>query len=107
MFQVITAPRARKSIKKLPERYRRRIIELLLIFRENPVPAEYYDIEKLKGLTDTYRARIGDIRVIYEIFWDSKRVNVLLIERREKICGSRWAEESIKTRLSKQQLNAY
>lgn len=49
MFQVITAPRARKSIKKLPESTRRRIIELLLIFRENPVPAEYYDIEKLKG----------------------------------------------------------
>jgi len=84
LFQVITAPRARKSIKKLPERYRRRIIELLLIFRENPVPAEYYDIEKLKGLTDTYRARIGDIRVIYEIFWDSKSVHVLLIERRER-----------------------
>jgi mRNA-degrading endonuclease RelE of RelBE toxin-antitoxin system len=85
LFQVITAPRARKSAKKLPEHYRRRIIELLLIFRENPVPAEYYDIEKLKGHTDTYRARIGDIRVIYEIFWDSKSVHVLLIERRERV----------------------
>ncbi|MCW4048744.1 MAG: type II toxin-antitoxin system RelE/ParE family toxin [Candidatus Bathyarchaeota archaeon] len=84
MFQVITAPRARKALKKLPERYRRRIIELLLIFRENPVPAEYYDIKKLKGHTDTYRARIGDIRVIYEIIWDSKKVHVLLIKRREK-----------------------
>ena len=41
MFQVIASPRARKSLKKLAERYRQRIIELLLIFRENPVPAEY------------------------------------------------------------------
>ena len=48
MFQVITSHRARNSIKKLPEHYKRRIIELLLIFRENPVPAEYYDIKKLK-----------------------------------------------------------
>jgi mRNA-degrading endonuclease RelE of RelBE toxin-antitoxin system len=47
LFQVITSQKAR------------RIIELLLIFRENPVPAEYYDIKKLKGYTDTYRARIG------------------------------------------------
>jgi mRNA-degrading endonuclease RelE of RelBE toxin-antitoxin system len=84
LFQVITSQKARKSIKKLPEHYKRRIIELLLIFRENPVPAEYYDIKKLKGYTDTYRARIGDVRVIYEILWDLKKVHVLLIERRER-----------------------
>lgn len=84
MFQVIASQKARKSIKKLPEHYKRRIIELLLIFRENPVPAEYYDIKKLKGYTDTYRARIGDVQVIYEILWDLKKVHVLLIERRER-----------------------
>jgi len=58
---------------------------LLLIFRENPVPAEYYDIRKLKGYKNTYRARIGDVRVIYEVLWNLKRVNVLLIERRERV----------------------
>jgi mRNA-degrading endonuclease RelE of RelBE toxin-antitoxin system len=41
-----------------------------MIFRENPVPAEYYDIKKLKGHTNTYRARIGDMRVIYEILME-------------------------------------
>ncbi|MCD6348900.1 MAG: type II toxin-antitoxin system RelE/ParE family toxin [Candidatus Korarchaeota archaeon] len=56
----------------------------LLLLRENPVPADYYDIRKLRGHVDTYRARIGDIRVIYEILWEDRRVNVLLIERREK-----------------------
>ena len=83
MFEVIASQKARKAIKKLPEHYKRRIIELLLIFRENPVPAEYYDVKKLKGYTDTYRARIGDVRVIYEILWNLKRVHVLLIEPRE------------------------
>ena len=84
LFQVILSQKSRKSIKKLPKHYKRRIIELLLIFRENPVPTEYYDIKKLKGYVDTYRARIGDIRVIHEILWDDKRVNVLLIEPRER-----------------------
>ena len=84
MFQVVISPRARKSLKKLPVHYRQRIVELLLIFRENPVPAEYYDIKKLKGLTNTYRTRIGDTRVIYEILWESKMVHVLLINRRER-----------------------
>ncbi|TRZ50477.1 MAG: hypothetical protein D4S01_06620 [Dehalococcoidia bacterium] len=50
MFQVILSQKARKASKKLPEQYRRRIIELLQFFRENPVPAEYYDIKKLKGI---------------------------------------------------------
>lgn len=84
MFQVIISQRARKSVKRLPEHYKRRIIELLLIFRENPVPAEYYDVKKLKGYMDSFRVRIGDVRVIYEILWDLKRVHVLLIERRER-----------------------
>ena len=84
MFQVILSQKARKSIKKLPNHHKRRIVELLLIFRENPVPAEYYDIKKLKGYVDTYRARIGNVRIIYEILWNDKKVNVLLIEPRER-----------------------
>lgn len=84
MFEVITSSRARKAAKKLPENYRRRIVEFLLILRENPVPAEYYNLKKLKGFADTYRARIGDLRVIYEILWDLKKVHVLVIEHRER-----------------------
>jgi len=84
LFQVILSQKARKSIKKLPKHYKPRIVELLLIFRENPIPAEYYDIKKLKGYLDTFRARIGNIRIIYEIQWREKRVNVLLIEPRER-----------------------
>jgi len=57
---------------------------LRVLFRENPVPAEYYDIKKLKGYRDTYRARIGDIRIIYEILWNQKKVHILTIEQRER-----------------------
>ena len=51
--------RAGKSLRRIPEHYRRRILKLLLILRENPVPTEYYDIKKLKGYANLYRARIG------------------------------------------------
>jgi mRNA interferase RelE/StbE len=84
LFQVIISRRAKKSIEKLPESYKQRIIELLLVFRDNPIPAEYYDVKKLKGYKDTYRVRIGDIRIIYEVLWDFKKVHVLLVEKREK-----------------------
>ncbi|RLI23957.1 type II toxin-antitoxin system RelE/ParE family toxin [Candidatus Bathyarchaeota archaeon] len=68
----------------MPEHYRRRILELLLTLRENPVPAEYYDVRKLRGYTDIYRVRIGDIRVIYEILWKEREVDVLLVEWRRR-----------------------
>jgi mRNA-degrading endonuclease RelE of RelBE toxin-antitoxin system len=47
------------------------------------VPAEQFDIKKLQGFKDTFRARLGDVRLIYEIFWDEQHINVLVIERRE------------------------
>jgi len=83
LFEVTVAQRARRASKRLPEHYKRKVIELLLILRENPVPAEYYDIKKLKGYADIFRIRIGDIRVIYEISWNHRAINVLLIEPRE------------------------
>jgi len=73
LFQVIISRRAKKAIEKLLESYKQRVIELLLVFRDNPVPAEYYDVKKLKGYRDTYRVRIGDIRIIYEVLWEAKK----------------------------------
>ncbi len=80
----MTASRARKSAKRLPGKDRRRIAELLLFLRENPVPAEYYDIIKMQGCVDTFRARIGDLRVIYEVLWKQKKVHVLVVKQRER-----------------------
>jgi len=84
LFQVIISGRAERAVKKLPGHYKRRVLDLLLAFRENPVPAEFYDIRKLKGYVNIYRARIGDIRVIYEVMWNLRKVHVLLIEWRER-----------------------
>ena len=83
MFNVTIAKQAQKGSKKLPVQAKRRIIELLLILRENPVPAQYYDVKKMKGLVDTYRIRLGDFRVVYEISWAKTAVNVLNIGPRE------------------------
>jgi mRNA interferase RelE/StbE len=83
LFEVTISQRAKKTSKKLPDQQKHRIIQLLLVLRETPVPAEQFDIKKLKGYKDTFRARIGDIRVIYEIQWGQQKIIVLAIERRE------------------------
>ena len=84
LFEVTVSQRALKTSKKLPDFLDHRIIELLLVLRENPVPAEQYDIKKLGEYRDTFRARIGDIRIIYEINWNQQTVKILVIKPREK-----------------------
>ena len=83
LFEVIISQRAKKTSKRLENKQKHRIVELLLVLRENPVPAEQFDIKKLQGYKDTFRARIGDVRLIYELQWDRQTINVLVIERRE------------------------
>lgn len=91
MFQVIISRRAERSIKRLPKSYRQRIIELFLVFRDNPIPAEHYDVKKLRGYKDTYRVRVGNIRIIYEVLWDLIKVHVLLVEQRGRAYHQRIA----------------
>ena len=64
MFTVILSNKASRKIKKIPQQYLARIKELLITLRENPVPATIFDVAKIKGTKDTFRIRIGDIRII-------------------------------------------
>lgn len=67
---------------KLPSHYKHNILELLTRMQENPIPDESYDVAKIKGFTDTFRIRIGDVRVVYQVFWKEQKVRVAIIEFR-------------------------
>jgi mRNA-degrading endonuclease RelE of RelBE toxin-antitoxin system len=49
---------------------------------QNPAPTPEYDVKKLSGMVNTYRIRIGEIHIEYEVDWDSKRIDVLVAEFR-------------------------
>jgi mRNA-degrading endonuclease RelE of RelBE toxin-antitoxin system len=49
---------------------------------QNPAPVPEYDVKKLTGMHDTFRIRIGEIRIEYEANWESKKIAVLAIEFR-------------------------
>lgn len=82
MFLVEVSRKAEKSALKMPPHYKIRISELIKRMAEDPVPAEEYDITKLEPRNDEYRARIGDIRILYKVFWDSYKVEIYRIEWR-------------------------
>ncbi len=79
--------KATKSSRRLPDHYKRNLAELLIVLEENPVPSQSYDIAKMKGLVDTFRVRLGDIRVVYKINWESRHVIVLVVSPRGSAYG--------------------
>ena len=45
----------------------RRVLLVLEALSQNPAPVPEYDVRKLAGMHDTYRIRIGEIRIEYEV----------------------------------------
>lgn len=66
----------------MPEHYRKRVRELLIVLESEPVPAKLYDVRKMEGSISDYRIRIGDIRVMYYVIWDQAQIEVMKIEWR-------------------------
>lgn len=63
-YQVIVPKPVQKQLNSLPCSIRERIVQHLLMLKENPRPP---GCVKLKGYENEYRIRIGDYRVRYEI----------------------------------------
>ncbi len=84
LFQIKVKRKAARTLERLPEHYRFRVLEVLDKLRTNPIPFRDYDIKKLKGFDDTFRIRLGDIRVVYTINWSSKTITVHFIGPRER-----------------------
>ncbi len=84
LFEVTISNRARKSLKRVPQHYTRRVILAFEVLRQNPAPVPQYDVKKLRGLKDIFRIRIGDIRFEYHVDWEHKQVAVLAVEFRAR-----------------------
>jgi mRNA interferase RelE/StbE len=74
-YRIEVTPRARKDLKALPKRERRRVSEQIDALRTDPRPT---GCQKLKGREDFYRIRVGDYRVIYQI--EDKILLILIVQ---------------------------
>ncbi|MDZ7970480.1 MAG: type II toxin-antitoxin system RelE/ParE family toxin [Nostoc sp. DedSLP03] len=73
---------ARKMFKKLSQELQDRIQPKIDELAIEPRPN---GVKKLQGEENTYRIRVGDYRVIYDIFDDVLLVNVIDVGHRSKI----------------------
>jgi mRNA interferase RelE/StbE len=63
-YQVIIPQPVQKQLSVFPKLFQSRIITAIQLLAENPRPK---GAKKLKGYENTYRIRVNDYRVIYEI----------------------------------------
>lgn len=84
MFKVEAKKRTLKILKKLSEERKNRIKEVITTLRNDPVPFKKFDVVKLRGYKNAYRIRVGDLRIIYQVNWNGKRILIHFIGTREK-----------------------
>lgn len=82
-FTIKTPKKIRKQIEALDDKMKQRVNELFLVLKENPVPVNLYNVEKISGSDHTYRVRLGNIRAIYDVLWKEKEIWSLKIERKK------------------------
>lgn len=80
MFQIHFSSRSKKEFDYLDDK---KISDVLSVLIFDPLPAKLYDVKKMKGLQDTFRIRIGQIRIVYTIMWKDKIILVSRVSTRE------------------------
>ena len=74
-YRVEFKPSAAKAVRKLDAESRRRVIARAEALADDPRPP---GAEKLEGMPDLYRIRVGDYRIIYQV---TDRILLVLVVR--------------------------
>jgi len=79
-YQVEFSKKASKELRKIDSRYVPRIYEVAESLSSEPRPV---GCKKLSGSEHTYRIRVGDYRIIYDIEDDKLVILVIRIRHRQ------------------------
>ena len=72
----------KKDLRKIPRQAVSRIVAEVQKLAEAPLP---HGSEKLTGSERTYRIRVGDYRVVYELLRDAKIVEIQRVRHRKDV----------------------
>ncbi|CAN5759031.1 type II toxin-antitoxin system RelE/ParE family toxin [soil metagenome] len=81
-YQVEIARRAAKALAKLPRKEQLRIRAAIDLLAGNPRPP---GCTAMAGEAHAYRVRVGDYRIVYEVFDDRLVVQVVRIGHRRDV----------------------
>ena len=82
MYKVQIDKKVLKELRKIDKKYREKIIETI----EGKIAKNPYIGKKLLGeLSDFYRYRVGDYRIIYLIFDDRVEIEIVKVGHRKEV----------------------
>lgn len=82
-YQIQITTRAQKDLKKLPTSIRKRIVQAAIQLEANRYPQQF---KPLMGKEIAqFRLRVGDYRILYDVYEESKIVLILRIGHRRDI----------------------
>ena len=84
MFAVNIKRKALRNLEKLNKKQKQRIATIIMVLKKDPIPFRKTDVCKLRGYENTYRIRIGDLRIVYQVSWSERTVLVHYIGPRER-----------------------
>ena len=82
IYEIQFTKGARKLFKKLPQELQARIQSKIDDLSIEPRPD---GVKKLQGEENSYRIRVGEYRVVYEIYDDILLVSIVRVGHRNKI----------------------
>jgi len=84
MFTLKIKRKALRTLEKIDPNQKQKIKSIMLILKNDPLPFKKTDISKLKGYDNTYRIRLGNTRIVYEILWKDKTILIHYAGPRKK-----------------------
>ena len=83
MYRVLLRPAAERFVRKLRDRaLAARLVDAMRGLADNPRP---FGCDKLAGVEELYRVRVGDYRIVYQIQRDALLVLVVKIGHRREV----------------------
>jgi len=81
-YTITFARSARKELERLSANVVGQIFPKIEALAQNPRPP---GCRKLRGFENLWRIRIGDYRVIYQVFEDEKVVDIVAVRHRSQV----------------------
>lgn len=81
-YKVILKPSVEKDFRKLSKVVLLRVFSAIENLAVEPFPSK---VTKLEGTDKTYRIRVGDYRVVYEVETTGKSITVLYVRHRREV----------------------
>ena len=82
MYRILLSRKAEKFVRSLSKEYQRRIRDIIKSFQESAFP---YPYTKIKGEVNTYRIRVGEYRIVYEVDKIGNIIRILKIDKRGRV----------------------